>query len=86
MSNYNKFFVSIASVLLMRWLLRWAGLDISALGVEDDFRMFVQVGIDAVTAGVTGFFVWLVPNVKHVLHLETDVTLVEGPAKPPRAD
>lgn len=64
MTAYNKLFAAIVSTLLMRWILQYFGLDVSALGVGDDFRAAVSLTIDALTAGVTGFFVWLIPNIE----------------------
>lgn len=62
MSAYNKLFAAILSTLLTRWILKWTGLDVAKLGVASDLQMLVTLGIDAATAGVVGFFVWLLPN------------------------
>lgn len=64
MTAYNKLIAALVSVFLMRLLLQWTGLDAAALGVGDQFRDLVSLGVDAVAAAVTGFFVWLVPNIK----------------------
>lgn len=67
MTAHNKLFAAIISALLVRWFLRWTGIDISAIGAEEDLRMLVSVLIDITAAGISGFFVWLVPNVKKAL-------------------
>lgn len=67
LTSYNKLIAAIVSALLVRWFLKWSGIDISAIGVEEDLRMLVSVAIDVVAAGVSGFFVWLVPNIKKAL-------------------
>jgi hypothetical protein len=63
MTAYNKRFAAIISTLLMRWALQWFGFDATALGVDEDIRMLVSLGLDAAVAGVNGFFVWLIPNI-----------------------
>lgn len=60
MLNYSKPIAAIVSILLTRWLIKWAGLD----GVESEVSTIVALLVDAMAAAVTGFFVWLVPNVK----------------------
>lgn len=64
MAAYNKLFAAIVSVLVTRWVLRYFGVDINEFGVGEDLRLAVTVGIDAAAAAVSGFFVWLIPNVK----------------------
>lgn len=63
MLAYNKLIAAIASVIGMRLLLRWTGIDINALGVSAEFNTAIALSVDAMVAGVTGFFVWWVPNV-----------------------
>lgn len=65
--SYNKLFAAVISALLVRWFLHWTGVDISAIGVEEDLRLIVSLGIDFAAAAVSGFFVWLVPNVKRAI-------------------
>lgn len=60
--TYNKLIAAIVSTLLMRWVLKWADVDIDGLGVSDDFRTVVSLGIDAAAAAVNGLFVWWLPN------------------------
>jgi hypothetical protein len=67
MMAYNKLIAAIVSALLVRWFLQWSGIDITAIGVEEDLRLLVSVAIDFAAAGVSGFFVWLVPNIKKAL-------------------
>ena len=64
MTAYNKLLAAILSTLLMRWALQWFGFDATALGVDEDIRMLVSLGLDLAVAAVNGFFVWLIPNVK----------------------
>ncbi len=64
MSAYNKLFAAIISTILIRLFLQWTGLDVVALGVGDQVRDLVSGLIDIAAAAVTGFFVWLVPNVR----------------------
>jgi hypothetical protein len=64
MTSYSKLLAAVVTVLLMRWVLRWTGLDVAELGVQEDFQAVVYLAVDAVAAGVSGFFVWLVPNVR----------------------
>lgn len=64
MAAYNKLFAAIISTLLCRWMLQYLGIDAEALGVTADMQALVSLGIDAVVAGVNGFWVWLIPNIK----------------------
>lgn len=64
MSAYNKLFAAIITTLLTRWMLRYFGLDVEAMGVGPDLQMLVSLGIDTGVAAVNGFFVWLLPNKK----------------------
>jgi hypothetical protein len=64
MTSYSKLLAAVVTVLLMRWVLRWTGLDVAELGVQEDFQAVVYLAVDAVAAAVSGFFVWLVPNVR----------------------
>lgn len=64
MTSYSKLIAAVATVLLMRWVLRWTGLDVAELGVQEDFQAVVYLAVDASAAAVSGFFVWLVPNVR----------------------
>lgn len=64
MSAYNKLFAAIGSTLITRWTMQYFGLDLAAIGVSEDLRQTVSLAIDATAAGVTGFFVWLVPNIR----------------------
>lgn len=64
MFAYNKLLAAILSTLVMRWTLRWLGIDMTELGVGDDFRSLVELALDASIAALNGFFVWLVPNVE----------------------
>lgn len=72
MTAYNKALAAVISVVIVRLILQWSGFDLVALGVADQFRDLVSYGIDAVAAAITGFFVWLVPNVKK------EVAKIEG--------
>lgn len=62
MTAYNKLFAAIITTLACRWALQHFGFDAGALGVDEDIRSLVALGLDALVAGVNGFFVWLVPN------------------------
>ena len=64
---YNKFFAAIGSVIVTRWALQSFQIDVNALGISDDLRGIVSLAIDGFAAGVSGFFVWLIPNIKKVL-------------------
>ena len=64
MTAYSKLIAAVLSVLVMRWFLRWSGIDLAQIGVEGEVGAIVSLLVDSVAAGVTGFFVWLVPNVK----------------------
>lgn len=64
MLEYNKLIAAFVSVIAMRLLLRWTGIDVNALGVGTEFQAAVALGVDAAVAAVTGFLVWWVPNVR----------------------
>lgn len=55
MSAYNKLFAAIITTLLTRWMLRYFGLDVEAMGVGPDLQMLVPLGIDTGVAAVNGF-------------------------------
>lgn len=61
---YNKLFAAIGSTLIMRWLMQALGVDVNALGVGADLQQAVSLALDMAYAGVSGFFVWLIPNKK----------------------
>lgn len=62
MGTYNKLIAAVLSTLAMRWILKWAGVDIDGLGVGEEFRTAVSLGVDASVAAVNGFVVWWLPN------------------------
>lgn len=62
MSAYNKLFAAVLSTLLMRWAMQYLGFDAVGLGVDEEVRALVALSLDALVAGINGFFVWLVPN------------------------
>lgn len=64
MFEYNKLIAAVVSVIAMRLLLRWTGIDVNALGVGTEFQALIALAVDAVVASVTGFLVWYIPNVK----------------------
>ena len=64
MTTYSKLIAAVLSVLVTRWFLRWSGIDLASLGVDAEVGAIVALAVDTVAAVVTGFFVWLVPNVK----------------------
>lgn len=62
MSAYNKLFAAILSTILMRLAMRYFDFDAVAFGVDEEIRALVSLAMDALVAGLNGFFVWLVPN------------------------
>lgn len=64
MSAYNKLIAAVLSVLATRWFMRVSGVDLDAAGVGEDLRLAIMLSLDACAAAVSGFFVWLIPNVK----------------------
>lgn len=62
MSIYAKALTAIVSTLVTRWLAQYFGIDPMALGIEEDLRVLVGLGIDFAIASVNGFWVWLLPN------------------------
>jgi hypothetical protein len=62
--EYNKLIAAFVSVIATRIILKWTGVDVSTLGVDLEWQMLWALVVDLVAASVTGFCVWLVPNVK----------------------
>ena len=66
----NKAWACFISVLLVRLIMRWTGIDLAALGVDAQFQWLVQISIDGVVAFISSQFVYWVPNIKRLLHLD----------------
>lgn len=73
MSAYNKAFAGILSVLVARAIMHWFGIDLQVAGLSQDVQTLALMAVVAAEAAWTGFWVWLIPNVKRILHIDVDV-------------
>lgn len=64
MLGYNKLITAIVSVVLMRWVTRWTGLDLAEIDDDGELKAAIALSIDCAVASVTGFMVWWIPNVR----------------------
>lgn len=83
MGAYNKFWAALITPPVMLLIRSLIGVDFAGLG--EQYGIIVQQGITMlVDAGVTAVVVYVVPNVRRVLQIETVTTIEQDdpPAGP----
>ena len=65
LGNYSKLIAAIIGAIVARMVLKYTGLDLAALGIQEDVNglvyLLVESGVTGIAALITSLFVYFFP-------------------------